>query len=284
MGKKESVGTVYSYGLKVGMELLAHGRFTPAAKHLIIPVSYWRTVEFRLVLTHGQFKPGERVLDIGSPKLISLYLAKHAGVDVYATDIDRYFVDEYDSLRKWERLPDDRYHVDVQDGRKLTYQSGMFDKVFSISVLEHIPEDGDSECMREIGRVLAPGGRCLITVPFARVSQDQYRPAGDFYWSTSSQTNDNGKVFFQRRYSEADLVDRLIIPSGLKLVQSRFVGERLFGKSDRELFEHLPPVTHPLLGPFQPVLSSIFHTPPVANTSELQKPLCAFLELVKLTD
>jgi len=188
---------MYSYGLKLGMELLAHGQFTPAAKHLIIPVSYWRTVEFRLVLDHGQFKAGERVLDIGSPKLISLYLAKHAHVEMFATDIDRYFVNEYESLREWESVSEDQYHVEVQDGRELTYPTGMFDKVFSISVLEHIPEDGDSRCMREIGRVLAPGGRCLITVPFSRMPQEQFRPAGDFYWSTSSTTNEMGKSSFR---------------------------------------------------------------------------------------
>lgn len=272
---------MYTYGLKVGSQLLARGKVSPALRHIIIPVSYWRTTEFGLTLQYGQFAAGDRVLDIGSPKLLSLYLAKCLGADVYATDIDGYFLPEYQTLRDAEQLSPDRFHLETQDGRALTYADGFFDKVFSVSVIEHIPEHGDSDCMREIARVLAPGGRCTLTVPFAPLSRDQYRRGGDFYWSSASNKAADGSVFFQRRYSEEDLYERLVKPSGLILKKALYVGERVFTASDREFFEHLPPLTHPLLGPVQAPLAGLLQTKPTESWQALKKPLCAFLMLEK---
>lgn len=272
---------MYSYGFSIGAKLLARGKVKPALRHLIIPVSYWRTTEFGLTMRYGEFTPEDRILDIGSPKLLALYLAKRLGADVYSTDIDDYFIPEYKELSDIEHLSPERFHVERQDGRSLTYPDTFFDKVFSVSVIEHIPDHGDSECMREIARVLKPGGRCLLTVPFSPQSSDQYRNGRDFYWSGASSQKDDGSVFFQRRYSEQDLHDRLIAPSGLSLRQALFVGERVFTDSSREFFERLPPLTHPLMGPIQAPLASLLQTAPCASWRDLKKPLCAFLVLVK---
>ncbi len=272
---------IYPYGVKVGVELLAHGKVEKALRHLIIPLSYWRTVEFRCVQEAGAFTPTDRILDIGSPKLLSLYLAKKLGADVYATDIEDYFVDEYTRLRTWERMSPSRFHVEVEDGRKLSYADNSFDKVFSVSVMEHIPDNGDAECAREIGRVLAPGGRAMITVPFAPVARDIYKSADKFYWAGSSKSEGDGRVFFQRRYSEDDLHNRLIGPSGLRLRKLQYVGEKVYQDSDREFCEHLPQSAMNALGPIQPLLSRLIHTQPVDSWRSLRKPLCAVVVLEK---
>jgi SAM-dependent methyltransferase len=271
----------YSYGLKVGAELLVHGQVKPALRHLIIPVSYWRSAEFAIVCDYGNFRPSDQILDIGSPKLLSLYLAKTLGAEVHSTDIDGYFLKEYTLLRRLEGLTPERYQVEVEDGRKLSFADGSFDKVFSVSVVEHIPGCGDSACLREVARVLRPGGRALLTVPFSPESCDQYRPASGFYWSQSSKTAEDGRVFFQRRYSEQDLYDRLITPSALKVRELLFVGEKGLEHSDRELFEHLPPLTHIMLGPAQALMAKMLLTPPAADWRALRKPRFAFLCLEK---
>ncbi len=271
----------YTYGMKVGAELMARGQVKPALRRLIMPVSYWRALEFRMVYDNADFRPSDRILDIGSPKLLSLYIAKKLGAEVYSTDIDGYFVKEYTALRSAERLSPEKFHVEVEDGRKLSFADDYFDKVYSVSVIEHIPEHGDSECLREIGRVLRPGGLCLLTVPFAPQSQDQYRPAKSFYWSSASTTAADGSVFFQRRYSEQDLYDRLITPSGLRVKKLLFAGEKVFEDSDRELLEHLPPFTDVLLGPVQTLMARMLLRPPVEDWHTLRKPLCAFLCLEK---
>ncbi|HET8906003.1 MAG TPA: methyltransferase domain-containing protein [Ktedonobacterales bacterium] len=271
----------YSYALKVGAKELVRGDFNHSIRHLLVPVPYWRLVEFRLVRDAGNFQQTDRILDIGSPKLLSIYLAKTLGANVYATDIDDYFVPEYTRLRSMEKLPPDKFHVEVEDGCHLTYQNDFFSKVFSVSVLEHIPGDGDSECAREIGRVLAPGGRCMLTVPFSRTSRNIYKKANQIYWVKSGENGGGEPTFFQRRYSESDLYDRLIRPSGLRLKQLLFVGERVLQHSSKEIFEYLPFYGMVLTGLAHPVVSRLFHTPPTPRWQDLAKPLCAFVVLEK---
>lgn len=265
--------------MKLGAKLLLHGKVKRGLRYLIVPVNYWRTVEYQLVLGAANFQADDRVLDIGSPKLLSLFLAQHVVAQVHATDIEDYFVGEYEYLREMEGIPPEKYRVGVADGRALPFADGAFTKVYAISVVEHIPEDGDSVCMREIYRVLAPGGKCLLTVPFAPVGRDEYLPSSGFYWSASSKASENSKhgIFYQRRYSESDLRERLINPSGMQLEQLAFVGERLFTRSSREFSQYLPLQ----LGPIHPLASSLVHTPPASAWTSLKKPLCALIVMRK---
>lgn len=267
---------LYRYGFSLGMKLLRSGRVKQSLRYLVVPVNYWRTLEFRLAYAAAEFRRGDRILDIGSPKLLSLFLADRHDVEVYATDIEDYFVDEYDMLRRVRNVPTERLHVAVEDGRRLTFDDNHFTKVYSISVLEHIPENGDTECAKEIGRVLAPGGRCVITVPFNAASKQEYKRP-NFYWHGSSNGTHDGKVFYQRRYSERDLFQRIIEPSGLALKDLKYVGEHLSISAEREVCDFLPRPT----GPLQPVLSKLLHTAPVDRWQALKKPLCALIVLEK---
>lgn len=63
-----------------------------------------------------------------------------------------------------------RYHYihnvqggDVQD---MSFSDGTFDLIICNHVLEHVPDD--RRAMREIARVLAPGGRAILQVPISR--------------------------------------------------------------------------------------------------------------------
>lgn len=267
---------LYRYGLKLGVDLSLAGNFRYAAKYLIKPVNYWRNLEYKLVFEEGDFKSTDNVLDIGSPKLLSLYLAEKVGAEVVSTDIEDYFVKEYDAITNLRRIPQSRFQSRVADGRALAFDDGAFNKIYSISVVEHIPDEGDSECMKEMGRVVSSGGRCVVTVPFAPTSRDEYRKA-DFYWSESSKADSNGMVFFQRRYSEDDLYSRLIEPSGLKLKKLAYFGDRVDIGEHREISDYLPNIT----GPIQPLLSTIFHCKPRESWQDLKKPLGALLVLEK---
>lgn len=267
---------LYWYGIKVGAKLLLHRRVQPALRLLIAPVNYWRDVEYQLVWDAANFRATDRILDIGSPKLLSLFLAKRLGATVIATDIEDYFVDTYRLLGKCERLSSNRFRVCVEDGRKLSFANGSFSKTYAISVVEHIPEDGDTQCVQEMARVLAKGGRCLITVPFAPVSRVDYQDA-NFYWAGSSQPGDDGRVFFQRRYSEEDLYSRLITPSGMRVLKIAYVGDKVLAGSQKEVSDYL----HPLLGPLHPLLSQLLHTAPTSSWGKLKKPLCALIVLEK---
>lgn len=265
-----------AYGASIGLRLLRRRRLTRGLRYLIVPVNYWRSLEYRLALVEGAFGSGQRVLDIGSPKLLSLWIADRLGASVVATDIDAYFTEEYQVLRRAKGLAPEQLRLEVVDGRKLSFDDGSFDRVYSLSVLEHIPEHGDTACVREIARVLASGGRFVLTVPFWPTSRIDWRDR-DFYWSGASVNGVGGKVFFQRRYSEADLYERLIQPSGLRLARLSYVGDRVDVGAEREVCELLPPLT----GPLQPVLARLFQTAPAPDWRSLRKPLCALIVLEK---
>jgi SAM-dependent methyltransferase len=268
---------LYGLNLRAGYHLLAARRWRRGLRYLVEPVSYWRSLEFRLVWEHGNFRAGERVLDVGSPKPFSLYLARTVGAIVDSTDIEDYFLDEFSLLRAATGVPAERMPIRVEDGRRLSYGDCQFDKVYSVSVLEHIPDDGDTRCARELGRVLAPGGSCLITVPFWPTSRNEYRKP-NFYWSGVSGPEQEGLVFFQRRYSADDLQRRLIEPSGLVAEKVLYVGERIMTRSQDEFGSIMPRVG---LGPVHPLISRAVHTRASDDWTALKKPLCAFLKLTK---
>ncbi|MBI3454368.1 MAG: class I SAM-dependent methyltransferase [Candidatus Rokubacteria bacterium] len=69
------------------------------------------------------------------------------------------------------------------DAMHLPFATGSFGAVLTVSVTEHIglghygdptAEHGDQAAVGEIARVLRPGGRAIITVPFGRAMTDQY--------------------------------------------------------------------------------------------------------------
>ncbi len=77
------------------------------------------------------------------------------------------------------------------DAMRMPFATGAFAAVLAVSVVEHIgighygdplAERGDQATVREIARVLKPGGRALITVPFGIAQQSDfqrvYDPAG----------------------------------------------------------------------------------------------------------
>jgi SAM-dependent methyltransferase len=270
---------IYSYGLLIGLQSLLRGHISrEALKNVVVPVNYWRTLEYRLVFDELLPQSPDVILDIGSPKLFSLYVAERFGAEICATDIEEYFISDYGYFGAMRGIPSSRYRLLRADGRKLQFADGAFNKVFSISVLEHIPGEGDSECMKEIGRVLGPGGLCVLTVPFAPRSRDEFRRAKDFYWSSKSgEARESGEVFFQRRYSELDLKERLVGPSGLSIRKIGYFGERLALREGAEIAHYLPPVT----GIVQPLASRLFHVGPLDSWQAIPKPLGAIVVLEK---
>ncbi|HTP80609.1 MAG TPA: methyltransferase domain-containing protein [Bacteroidota bacterium] len=270
---------LYLYGLGIGLRSILKGRLDREnIKNLVVPVNYWRTLEFRLAHAALQITRADRVLDIGSPKLFSLYLSDRIGAEVFSTDIDEYFVKSYSAYRELKGIDERRFHVMAIDGRDLPFDEGYFTKIFSISVLEHIPDDGDATCASEIGRSLARGGICVITVPFSPTGAVEYKFPRQFYWASKVQEKINeGKVFYQRRYSEKDLYERIVGPSSLTVEKILYMGERFALSRRKELSEYF----HPLLGPLHPALSYLFHSAPMPSWRGMRRPLGALLVLRK---
>ena len=115
------------------------------------------------LLEHLQ--PGDRYLDAGSGVTPLGHVLAKRGVSVNACDGDQRQIDE---LRAFK--PEQVYgsHVDYacEDLTRLTYADQSFDAISCISVIEHIPAPYDQKAIREMLRVLKPGGILVLTLDF----------------------------------------------------------------------------------------------------------------------
>jgi SAM-dependent methyltransferase len=188
-------------------------------------VDYVRCIEFPLVFRHLELKPGGRLLDVGSGQShFPLYVASRTDTTVVALDASRRVLWQKDTEARLVRrgiVRPGRLHVVVADARHTLLGDGEFDYVSLISAIEHIEGDGDSAAIHELARLLKPGGRIVLTVPY------NYRRYRDFWVSedTYTSTYRGTRLFYQRHYDDEALSTRLVTPSGLRLRTRLIFGE-----------------------------------------------------------
>jgi SAM-dependent methyltransferase len=199
-----------SVGLGLGY-LVRHGYLREAVIRIVVPLDPSRYLELAETMRELAAQPGERVLDLASPKLLALAVAR-AGVEVVS-------VDQLESeIGAWRKLTagEPRLTLQVADGRALPFEDGSFDHAYSVSVLEHIPEPGDEQALRELARVTKPGGHVVVTLPHAQEYREDWRDAPTY----ADQGGEVGRHFFQRWY-DAARVERLAAAApSLELVSS----------------------------------------------------------------
>lgn len=182
-----------------------------------------RIIEFPWVFSKLNYlKNKERILDIGSPKLLALFIARKFEAEIWATDLLDYFIKDFMQFKNILRRSN--LKIDLQDATSLTYKNNFFDTVYSISVLEHIPGEGDSLAIKEIERVLKPGGKCILTMPVRNRYYEELRGANLFYYAQKNNS-DGKKVFFQRYYSHNAITERILHETNLILQEIKYVRE-----------------------------------------------------------
>jgi SAM-dependent methyltransferase len=192
---------IYLFALLCGLRCLLKGAFINGLKFLIAPVGYWRVCPFTML--EGEFRAcgAKRVLDVGSPKLMSIRFAA-LGARVVATDLNDPAV-----FLRWlptaRALGLSRYTAEFQDAQRLTYPESSFDLAYSISVIEHIPENGDSLAIDEMLRVVRPGGKVVIEVPSREKGEEIFRKCD------SKGAAIPAPAFYERRYDEQMADERL---------------------------------------------------------------------------
>jgi ubiquinone/menaquinone biosynthesis C-methylase UbiE len=112
-------------------------------------------LERRLVLTRSHVPlEGNRILDAGCGVGAFVERLREFSPDVQGFDIERESV-----LRGIEDVPG----LSVAVAEHLPYRDGAFDVILMHEVLEHVEDDLAS--LREMRRVLAPGGRLVVFCP-----------------------------------------------------------------------------------------------------------------------
>lgn len=114
-------------------------------------------------------KAGDKVLDLGCGFGRHAFEAARRGASVVALDAGRDEVEgvaaTFAAMLEAGEFAKGSLHANAVQGDALhlPFPDGSFDRVICSEVLEHIPDD--VAAMRELARVLRPGGTMAITVP-----------------------------------------------------------------------------------------------------------------------
>ncbi len=253
---------VYWFALRCGVRCVLRGQWKNGLKFLVYPVGYWRLMPNALLEREFTALQPRDVLDVGSPKLMSLRFAS-LGARVTATDLD-----DPALYRRWRTVAEafgfDKYHADFQDATHLPYPDASFDLVYSISVVEHIPND--AEAISEMLRVTRPQGRVIVEVP--------YRDQAEIL---TRNTDSKGKpletpVFYERRYDAALLAEHLAKATQPSIT---ILGESLYFDPIVSGELRVPKAIRALLWPLEPLVAFWNFGP------GRRRPLSAFLRYEK---
>jgi len=119
------------------------------------------------------------------------------------------------------------------------FETGSFDAITSISVVEHIPRD--TEAIQRMWDFLKPGGRLLLTLPCAAEASERYNNRNEYGLVTPDAA---GNFFFYRLYDEQTLEERIFSITGQPCRQVIY-GEKspgtLLRNLDRKMADPLYP-------------------------------------------
>ncbi len=149
---------------------------------------------------YSEAKPGEKILDIGGASTAFNFFLASQGCKVSIIDNDWNNCGIiYNTNYVGQKMGWDIRAYDLEGGRPLPFPDGYFDRIFSICVIEHLTSEARRGLMKELGRVLRPGGTASFSTDY-----DHGREVLIF---------DKGLRFAYREKFENDVIK----PSGMSL-------------------------------------------------------------------
>lgn len=140
-------------------ELLSFLKQNPSLRHLLLESFIAHKNRYKKDLEIiGKYFEGGKILDVGASPFHVTYCLKKLGYDVVGLDIEpskfRKFINKYN-------LPVERCDIETQ---KFPFKNNSFDFIIFNEVIEHL-RINPIFTLKEIHRVLEPGGRLLLTTP-----------------------------------------------------------------------------------------------------------------------
>ena len=126
---------------------------------------YYRACEIELLNREVGSLAGKKILklDLWNEAINTRILAwmKSQGADVYGMDLSHVVTTRAKNTSRSEGADLSLARADI---REVPFRSSSFDLVYTMGTIEHIPEY--AQALAEINRVLKPGGRAIIGVPY----------------------------------------------------------------------------------------------------------------------
>src|SRR5215207_1117643 len=168
---------------------------------------YW---EIAWLAVHNDFRPGQRLLDLGGSSSLFSYWAAARGLDVVTVDLQEELMANADAVAAatgWSlrNLAMDIRELDIAE---------RFDHIASVCVFEHIPMSDRVDISAHLRDLLVDGGSLSLTFDYLNPSR------------------------FARISSPADVAEQFVVPSGL-----RVLGNEEFHDNGRRYLLH--PFHHP---------------------------------------
>lgn len=178
----------WAFAVAIAMYIVNHTQYPEVSDRILVVLGiigsvFWAQGAFMIwssrvaklalrdrLLDSIEFKGDEKVLDVGCGRGLMLLGAakrlksgKTTGIDIWnQMDLSGNSADAVKQNAKIEGVSD-RVRIETADARKLVYPDGNYDVVMSTLAIHNIPEKADRDtAIREMWRVLKPGGRLLI--------------------------------------------------------------------------------------------------------------------------
>lgn len=159
-------------------------------------------------------KPSGRVLDLGCGpgRVIDCYADVFPKAKLFGCDIDP------EAIEWAANTLSDRAKFDVNPaGGRLPYPDEYFDIIYSISIFTHLPENIQFPLLKEIRRIMKPGGYLITTKlnPFSfklpEYIIDDANANGFAYWGDSDKT-EGLPDFYRLAYHSDDYIMKMWSP------------------------------------------------------------------------
>jgi len=166
-------------------------------------------------------QPGQRLLDVGCGNAApAVRFVRSRGVEVVSIDIGAYQLQLAKDRVREEGL-DDRITVQYGDVNDMPFEPESFDHAWSSECLIHVPDW--TEALRNIARVLRPGGRLVVTDCVERAPVDAATRAFlDGYYAS-----------VHCLYNRLDEIPAKVAAAGLELVDLIEIGDHILKRTMR---------------------------------------------------